>query len=139
MRATIDLYGERFYDQVLLEDFAERAGVTVQTLIRRFGSKDELISAVAEASREAVRGQRDESPVGDIASAAKALVKTYENHGDRVLRMLAQEDRALAFRLITGTAFLRRSWPSGRAAIASACGPQCVISTFGRSCAEILE
>jgi AcrR family transcriptional regulator len=103
MQATIALYGECFYDQVSLEDIAERAGVTVQTLIRRFGSKDELISAAAEASRETIRGQRDETPVGDYASATKALVETYENHGDRVLRMLAQEDRVPAFRLITDT------------------------------------
>ena len=103
LRATIELYGERFYDQVSLEDIAERAGVTVQTLIRRFGSKDELISAAAEASRDTIRGQREETPVGDIAGAAKALVETYENHGDRVLRMLSQEDRVPAFRLITDT------------------------------------
>src|SRR6516165_6444535 len=51
LRATIELYAERFYDQVSLEDIAERAGITVQTLIRRFGSKEELISAAAEASR----------------------------------------------------------------------------------------
>jgi AcrR family transcriptional regulator len=103
LRATVELYGERFYDQVSLEDIAERAGVTVQTLVRRFGSKDELISAAADAARETIRSQRDETPVGDIAAAARALVDTYEAHGDRVLRMLAQEDRIPAFRLITDT------------------------------------
>jgi AcrR family transcriptional regulator len=103
LRATIELYGERFYDQVSLEDIAERAGVTVQTLIRRFGSKDELISAAADAARKAIRSQRNDTPVGDIASAAQALVNTYEAHGDRVLRMLAQEDHVPAFRLITDT------------------------------------
>jgi len=103
LRATIELYGERFYDQVSLEDIAERAGVTVQTLIRRFGSKDELISAAASAARETIRSQREETQVGDTAGATKALVETYEAHGDRVLRMLAQEDRVPAFRLITDT------------------------------------
>jgi AcrR family transcriptional regulator len=103
LAATIELYAERFYDQVSLEDIAGRAGVTVQTLIRRFGSKDKLISAAAEASRQIIRGQREETPVGDIAGAAKALVETYEKHGDRFLRMLAQEDRVPAFRLITDT------------------------------------
>jgi hypothetical protein len=67
--------------------------------IRRFGSKEELISTAAGASRGTIRSQRDETPVGDIASAAKALVETYEAHGDRVLRMLAQEDRVSAFHL----------------------------------------
>jgi AcrR family transcriptional regulator len=103
LRATIDLYGERFYDQVSLDDVAERAEVTVQTLLRRFGSKEELISAAAEASRASIRSQRDETQVGDVATVAKALVDTYEVHGDRVLRLLAQEDRVSAFRLITDT------------------------------------
>src|SRR5258705_10972035 len=93
LRATMDLYTERFYDQVSLEDVAERAGVTVQTLLRRFASKDELISAAAEASRRMIRSQRDEAQVGDIAGAAKALIETYETHGIRVLRLLAQEER----------------------------------------------
>ena len=101
LQAAIDLYGERFYDQVSLDDIAERAGVTVQTLIRRFGSKEHLISAAADASRGTIRTQRDETLVGDIASAAKALVETYEAHGDRVVRMLAQEDRVPAFRVLT--------------------------------------
>ena len=103
LAATIDLYGERFYDQVSLEDIAERAGVTVQTLIRRFGSKEKMISAAAEDRRATIRNPRDETPVGDLAAAAKALVETYEDHGDRVLRMLAQEDRIPAFRLIADT------------------------------------
>jgi AcrR family transcriptional regulator len=103
LRATIDLYSERFYDQVSLVDIAKRAGVTVQTLIRRFGSKEELISAAADASQGTIRSQRDETTVGDMASAVKALIETYEAHGDRVLRMLAQEDRVPAFRLITNT------------------------------------
>jgi AcrR family transcriptional regulator len=103
LQATIDLYSERFYDQVSLEDIAERAGITVQTLIRRFGSKEELISAAADVSRGPIRSQRDETPVGDIASATKVLVETYEAHGDRVLRLLAQEERVPAFRRITDT------------------------------------
>ena len=103
LAATIELYGERFYDQISLEDIAERAGVTVQTLIRRFGSKEEMISAAAAATRATIRSQRDETPVGDLAAAAKALVATYEAHGDRVLRILAQEERVSAFRLIADT------------------------------------
>ena len=103
LRATMDLYTERFYDQVSLEDVAERAGVTVQTLLRRFRCKEELISAAAEASRSTIRSQRDEAKAGDIAGAAKALIDTYEAHGVRVLRLLAQEERVAAFRLITDT------------------------------------
>ena len=103
LRATMELYTERFYDQVSLEDVAERAGVTVQTVLRRFGSKEELISAAAKGERGRVRSQRDRAPVGDVAGAVKVLVGAYEEHGDRYLRLLAQEERVPAFRSITDT------------------------------------
>src|SRR5918997_3412654 len=47
--AVIELHMERFFDQVSLEDIAERAGVTVRTVIRRFGSKERLVEAATEA------------------------------------------------------------------------------------------
>jgi AcrR family transcriptional regulator len=101
--ATMEFYTERFYDQVSLEDVAERAGVTVQTVLRRFGSKEELISAAAKEERRRVRSQRDRAPVGDVGGAVKVLVEAYEEHGDRYLRLLAQEERVPAFRSITDT------------------------------------
>jgi len=103
LRATMESYGERFFDQVSLEDIAERAGVTVQTILRRYNSKDDLIAAAANEVRQSLRSQRDEVPVGDVVSAIKALVYSYEEHGDRFLRLLAQEERVAAFRLITDT------------------------------------
>lgn len=103
LQATMEVYTERFYDQVSLEDVAERAGVTVQTVLRRFGSKEELISAAAEEARRRVRSQRDRAPVGDVSDAVKVLMETYEEHGDRYLRLLAQEERVPAFRSITNT------------------------------------
>jgi len=111
LRATLDCYSERFFDQVSLEDIAERAGVTVQTILRRFSCKDDLIAAAADEARQSIKSQRDEVPVGDVAGAIKALVYTYEEHGDRVLRLLAQEERVAAFRLITdaGRAY-HRQW-----------------------------
>ena len=42
------LFAERPYDQVSLPVIAERAGVTVQTVLRRFGSKEELFAAAAQ-------------------------------------------------------------------------------------------
>jgi AcrR family transcriptional regulator len=101
LRATMESYRERFFDQVSLEDIAERAGVTVQTILRRYSSKDDLIAAAANEARQSLRSQRDEAPVGDVVGAIKVLVHNYEEHGNRVLRLLAQEDRVPAFRLIT--------------------------------------
>jgi AcrR family transcriptional regulator len=99
--AVIGLHMERYYDQISLEDVAERAGVTVQTVLRRFGSKDRLIDAASEVARERVMSQRSEGPVGDIAGAVANLVDHYEEWGESVLRLLAQEDRVPAFRKAT--------------------------------------
>jgi AcrR family transcriptional regulator len=105
--AVIELHRERFFDQVSLEDIAERAGVTVQTVIRRFGSKERLIEAAAEEGNRQVTHQRYQAPVGDIEGAVENLVDHYEEWGNSVLRLLAQEERVPAFRSVTdaGRAF----------------------------------
>src|ERR687893_2721991 len=104
LEATIELHRERYFDQVSLEDIAERAGVTVQTVIRRFGSKERLIEAATEMANRQVVHQRDQAPVGDIEGAVKNLMEHYEEWGDSALRLLAQEERVPAFRSITDTA-----------------------------------
>ena len=101
MEAVIELHREHFFDQVSLEDIAERAGVTVQTVIRRFGSKEGLIEAAAEEGKRQVMRQRNRAPIGDIEGAVKNLVDHYEEWGDSALRLLAQEERVAAFRAVT--------------------------------------
>ena len=101
LEAVIELHRERFFDQVSLEDVAERAGVTVQTVIRRFGSKEGLIEAAAEEGKRQVMRQRNQAPIGDIEGAVKNLMDHYEEWGDSALRLLAQEERVAAFRAVT--------------------------------------
>src|SRR5215218_4351059 len=104
LEATIELHSERFFDQVSLEDIAERAGVTVRTVIRRFGTKERLIEAAAEEGTRQVTHQRYQAPIGDIEGAVNNLVDHYEEWGDTALRLLAQEERVEAFRSITDAA-----------------------------------
>src|SRR5918992_1897177 len=101
LEAVIELHRERFFDQISLEDIAERAGVTVQTVIRRFGSKERLIEAAAEEGNRQVSRQRNQAPIGDIEGALKNLIDHYEQWGDSVMRLLAQEERVPAFRSVT--------------------------------------
>jgi AcrR family transcriptional regulator len=98
LEAAIALGPELISDLAPLEEVASRAGVTVRTVIRRFGSKEGLIAAAAEEVRSRVEGQRGEAPVGDIAGAVGNLVEHYEEWGDSTLRMLAHEDRYPAVR-----------------------------------------
>jgi AcrR family transcriptional regulator len=88
-----ELFAERLYDQVSLEDVAGRAEVAVRTVIRRFTSKELLFAAVAESRASKIRGERDKVAEGDVPGAIRRLLSTYETWGDEVLHLLAQERR----------------------------------------------
>jgi AcrR family transcriptional regulator len=100
LRAVLELHTERFHDEITLEDVAERAGVTAQTVIRRFGSRDGLISAAGEYAKTQVLRQRSAAPIGDVDGAVESLIEHYEELGASVLRLLAQEDRVPQLRAI---------------------------------------
>jgi AcrR family transcriptional regulator len=91
------LFAERPYDQVSLPVIAGRAGVTVQTVLRRFGSKEELFAAAAQQRSSEIRADREGAPPGDLAH----LVAHYERWGDEQAYLLAQEARVAAIRAIT--------------------------------------
>jgi AcrR family transcriptional regulator len=91
------------YDAVTLDTVAGDAEVTVQTVLRRFGSKEGLVRAMAAAAQPEIVAQRDAAPVGDAAGAVANLVEHYEQVGDEVLHLLRQEDRVAAFAEITAT------------------------------------
>lgn len=101
VEAAIRLIGERPYDEVSLAEVAGAAGVTVQTVLRRFGSKDQLAAAATAHGVEEVRRARATAPVGDVAGAVRNLIAHYEAWGDRSIRFLAQEQRTPAMRRVT--------------------------------------
>lgn len=74
-----------------LEDVAGRAGTTVQTVLRHFGSKSGLLAAAAQRSRMSIMAGRDQVPRGDLGGVAQYLGRHYEEVGDMVLGMLAFE------------------------------------------------
>jgi AcrR family transcriptional regulator len=91
------LFAERPYDEVSLPVIAERAGVTVQTMLRRYGSKEELFAAAAQQRSGQIRADREAAPPGDLTH----LVAHYERWGDEQAYLLAQEARVPAIRAIT--------------------------------------
>jgi len=93
IRAVLELHVERFHDQITLDDIAGRAGVTVQTVLRQFGSRDRLVTAAAEVATDEVIAQRSAAPVGDVAGAIENLLDHYDEWGPSALRLLAQEER----------------------------------------------
>ncbi|HEY1715281.1 MAG TPA: helix-turn-helix domain-containing protein [Solirubrobacteraceae bacterium] len=99
--AWLALSHELDYDEITLDVVAARAGVTVQTVIRHFGSKEELFIAVAREVAAEEEARRAETPIGDVARAVRAVVGHYERIGDIVLRLLGQENRFQAIREMT--------------------------------------
>ncbi|NMM33817.1 MAG: TetR/AcrR family transcriptional regulator [Phycicoccus sp.] len=109
--AALEMFWELPTDQISLDEVARRAGVSVQTVIRRFGGKDGLVAAAAERESTAIRQQRDQAPAGDVTAAVQVLVEHYEAFGDRVLRMLAEEEQVPALRrIVDGGRALHRDW-----------------------------
>jgi AcrR family transcriptional regulator len=99
--AAYERFGSQWYDDITLEAVAGDANVTVQTVLRRFGSKEGLVRAVGAQMRPRVEAQRDGAPAGDPPAAMRNLLDHYEAEGDKVARLLNQEDRVEAFGEIT--------------------------------------
>jgi AcrR family transcriptional regulator len=74
--------------------------VSLQTVIRRFGSKQGLLAAAAQRETHRVRQQRDQAPIGDLHGIVRNLLDHYEQLGVPVLRLLAQEDRPPVLRAL---------------------------------------
>jgi AcrR family transcriptional regulator len=95
-----------------LDAIAARAGVSVQTVLRHFGSRDALFDAAVVAGNAEVEAER-EVPAGDVPAALKILVAHYELRGDFVIGMLAHEPGNERIARITGPGRdLHRRWVS---------------------------
>lgn len=90
---AVTLFTDHPYDEVSLEQIAQRAGVTKRTVLRRFDSKESLFVAAMERARDEMVLQRQTAPVGDVPGAVRNLLDHYERWGRNRLRLLSQEDR----------------------------------------------
>lgn len=92
----LDAFAEQmrrhWFDEITLESVADAAGVTVRTVIRRFGGKDGLLTHFVDRFGQQVNMQCEAVP-GDIDAALTQLLDFYEEWGDSVIRNLAQEPR----------------------------------------------
>lgn len=95
MQAAAEEIERDRWTQTSLESVAERAGVTKQTALRHFGSKQGLLDAVIGRTSSIVVKERSEGPIGDIPGAVANLVRHYERYGDMVVRMLPYRDAVI--------------------------------------------
>ncbi|MBK8932475.1 MAG: TetR family transcriptional regulator [Chloroflexi bacterium] len=87
------MYDEAWLDQITLQQVAQRAGVTAKTILRHFGSKENLLAAANEAARARPDMQRAEPQPGSAAAAVACVVAHYEVMGRALWRSLVQEER----------------------------------------------
>ena len=83
---------QQWFDEITLDAVAEDAGVTVQTVIRKFGNKNGLLAQAVKTFANQVNARRS-SPKGDIKTIIDNLFHDYEESGDAVIRLLALEER----------------------------------------------
>jgi AcrR family transcriptional regulator len=108
--ALVELAMERVFTEISLDVVAGRAGVSVQTVLRHFGSRDGLIDAgMLHAEQTVVEERR--TPHGEVSQAVRVIVDHYEQRGRSVLLLLAQEptDPRVA-RITDNGRRLHRAW-----------------------------
>src|SRR6478736_549724 len=98
--AAVSLAETRLVSQISLADIAATAGVSVQTLLRHFGSRAALIEAARQHALATV-GEERRTPVGDPEAAVRTVLQHYERRGDTVLWMLTQEHADAATKQVT--------------------------------------
>jgi AcrR family transcriptional regulator len=94
---AMELYRQQPIEDFTLEEVAHRADTTVQTVLRIFGSKDELIYAALE---DMAAGGVFLKPVlpGDVKAGVSAFFDIYESVGDLVMERLNEERRRPALK-----------------------------------------
>lgn len=99
--AAYQEFSRELFDRVTLNRIAELSGVTVQTVIRRFSSKEELFRQFALREEKRILMQRNVPEEEGLESAIHALIRHYERDGELVINFLAQENQFEEIKKIT--------------------------------------
>ncbi len=103
--AASRIISEEPFEALSMRRVARDAGVSLSTVVRHFGTKDELLAALAaHGEDDPERSGRYQIEPGHPADAVRAVVDDYEAAGDTFLNVLSQEHRfpALSDLLETG-------------------------------------
>ena len=102
LRAAAELFGERGYDGVSLEDVAQRLDVTKGSLYYYFASKDELVTAAIETLGKEWTERLERLPAAQDGSPVDRLRALIREHLDIAVR---EHPGALGLYLVP------RDWP----------------------------
>ncbi len=93
LAAARDRFFQLPYDEVRLAEIATAAGVTQQTLLNHFSSKEGLLLAVVEFVKPQIEAMRGPVVPGDVDTAVRGLMRQYEALGDANVRLAAVAER----------------------------------------------
>jgi AcrR family transcriptional regulator len=96
LHAGIEAFGARPYDDVTIAAVARDAGVSHQTLLNHFGSKEGLYMAAVEHVGTRIGELRAAAVPGDVPRIVGALMDQYEEFGDGNARAAALDERSAA-------------------------------------------
>ena|SRR3990167_1697011 len=99
--AAAELWQAMPINEITLDMIAEKADVSVRTVIRRYGSKEQLFEACIQNQVSNTSLQRDDATPGDISSAVECLLRDYEAYGEAMLKTLATEEQFAESKKIT--------------------------------------
>jgi AcrR family transcriptional regulator len=93
VHAALQLFFDQWYEDVTLAAIAKAAGVSHQTVLNHFDSKEGVaLAALQIAERETIERRAFAAP-GDIDGAVHVLVGEYERFGDSNARWAASSER----------------------------------------------
>ena len=78
------------YERIRLDDVAADAGVTSQTVIRRFGSKPVLMTTTVERELGRIAAKREAALRSSSAETIRALVEHYDEYGLLILKTYSE-------------------------------------------------
>jgi AcrR family transcriptional regulator len=93
VRAALTLALEQAYEEITLAAIAEAAGVSHQTVLNHFESKEKVVAAAAEELSRETLAARDKAVAGDHPGAVAILVGEYERFGDANARWALSSER----------------------------------------------
>lgn len=97
LAAAGQLLRRRLRSDIRLDDVAAGAGVTVPTVLRIFGTKDQLFQLAFDELIGEMGRQLGSAEPGDVDAAVRTWFDHYETFGDAVVNSLAEEhDPAVA-------------------------------------------
>lgn len=91
IKALGKLWTQYSINEITLDMIAEEANVTKRTILRKFGSKEGLLTESLRYDPAEIAAKRNQAKPGDIDDILKTLLTNYENMGDAAMRTIKLE------------------------------------------------